>query len=356
MDDSGNPIDWWFIYKIAGKSVASDGSKATGYEYVYFDSSGPQGKKLTLSPNLISDSSKGAVSNTLNQIYNNLADPDLGWFFYNDEDPITDKTNSVRGHTKGVLCFDLRTNSAFWMIHSAPKFALESKYGFPETAKGNAQTFLCITLKDADTAKAIAVQMYIAQQPNVYLASKVPASIDSDDPRTQLINNRVAPGKTTYGNFITFVSKGGQSFKCIARNKYWDTVGDDDFYNDLVGPALGESIEVETWEHDPTPGNMDDDKVHTVTAMKEVNLAPLGITPSFAWSEENDHAKLAISDQSEPIKYVCVGDLNFTIAQEKRSGGTVAFINDDLWSSIFEILSATNNITNSPKARAKKNE
>src|SRR5688572_3519953 len=65
-DDNGNPVDWWFLYKIAGKSVASDGSRATGNEYVYFDSSGPQGKKLTLSPNLISDTSKGAVSNTLN--------------------------------------------------------------------------------------------------------------------------------------------------------------------------------------------------------------------------------------------------------------------------------------------------
>ncbi|HEX8370749.1 MAG TPA: deoxyribonuclease II family protein [Pyrinomonadaceae bacterium] len=356
MDDNGNPVDWWFLYKVAGKSVASDGSKATGNEYVYFDSSGPQGKKLTLSPHLMSDASKGAVSNTLNQIYNNLDDPDLGWFFYNDEDPITEKTNSERGHTKGVLCFNLETNSAFWMIHSTPKFSLKDAYGFPETATGNGQTFLCITLKDADTAKAIAAQMYVAQQPNVFLASKVPASMDSDDPRAQLINNTVAPGKTSYANFITFTSRAGQSFKCIARNKYWDTAGDDDFYNDLVGPALGESLEVETWEHDPVPGDMDDDKVHTVNAMKEVNLAPLGFTPSFAWSEENDHAKLAVSAQNEPVKYVCVGDLNFTIAQEKRSGGTVAFINDDLWASISEILCAADTLSNSPKARIKKNK
>jgi deoxyribonuclease-2 len=355
IDDHGNPVDWWFLYKVAGKSVVTGGPKATGNEYIYFDSSGSPGTKLILSPNLINDPSKGTVSGTLNQIYNNLDDPDLGWFFYNDEDPTTDKTNSELGHTKGVLCFDLATNSAFWMIHSAPKFALQEAYGFPETATGNGQSFLCITLKDADTAQAIAAQMYVAQQPNVYFPSKVPAAMDAADPRAKLINKTVAPGKTSYGNFITFLSKGGQSFKCIARNKYWDTVGDDDFYNDLVGPALAESIEVETWEHDPVPGDMDDDKVHTVVAMKEVDLAPLGITPSYAWSEENDHAKLAVSDQSESIKYVCVGDLNFTVAQEKRSGGTVAFINDDLWSGIFEILSATVTISNSSKARTKDN-
>lgn len=354
IDDNGNPVDWWFIYKVAGKAVASDGSKATGNEYIYFDSSASEEKKLMLSPNLISDSSKGAVSNTLNQIYNNLDDPDLGWFFYNDEDPITGKTNSERGHTKGVLCFNLATDSAFWLIHSAPKFPLQGNYGFPHTATGNAQTFLCITLKDAETAKAIATQMYTAQQPNVYLASKVPASLAADDPRAQLINNTVAPGRTSYGNFITFSSRAGQSFKCIARNKYWDTAGDDDFYNDLVGPALSESIEVETWEHDPVPGDMDDDKVHTVTAMKEVDLAPLAFTPSYAWSEENDHAKLAISDAGESVKYVCVGDLNFTVAQEKRSGGTVAFVNDDLWSCLSEILSATDTITNSAPARLRK--
>ena len=139
IDDDGNPVDWWFLYKIAGKSIVSDGSKATGNEYVYFDSTDAAGKKLALSGNHIGDAANGAVSHTLNQIYNNLDNPDLGWFFYNDEDPITGKTNSVLGHTKGVLCFNLATDSAFWMIHSAPKFSPQDKYAFPETATGIAR-------------------------------------------------------------------------------------------------------------------------------------------------------------------------------------------------------------------------
>jgi deoxyribonuclease-2 len=338
ISDNGQPIDWWFLYKVAGKSITSNDSKAKGTEYVYFDSDNVTGEKLTLSPFQIDDPKQGAVSNTLNQIYNNPTDPNLGWFFYNDEDPITDKTNGDRGHTKGALCFNMATNSGFWLIHSAPKFTLKESYGFPETATGNAQTFLCITLKDADTAKAIAAQMYIGQQPNVYLASKIPNTLSNTDSRTNLIRDIVSTDETSYANFISFQSKAGQTFRCIAKNKHWNTVNDDDFYNDLVGAVLAESLEVETWEHDPVPNSIDNDKVHNINAMKAVDLAPLNISPSYEWSEENDHAKLAISDETEAIKYVCVGDLNFTVAQEKRSGGTVAFNCDALWQSLFEIL------------------
>lgn len=353
ISDDGKPVDWWFLYKVAGKSVTSDGSKATGTEYVYFDSVNPKGKKLQLSPRQINDNANGAVSGTLNQIYNNLSDPDTGWFFYNDEDPITGKTNGSRGHTKGVLCFNLATNSAFWMIHSAPKFPPKGKYAYPATATGNAQSYLCITLKDADTAKAIAGQMYIAQQPNVYAASKVPAALKDDtDPRVQLIKNTVSPGNKSYAGFVRFTSRGGQQFRCIAKNKYWDKVNDDDFYNDLVGPILAENLDVETWEHDPTPGVEDSDKAHTITAMKSVNLASLNINPSYWWSEENDHAKLAISGPNEKTQFICVGDINFTIPQEKRSGGTVAFICDDLWKSISGILEDVLVRTSTKKGKA----
>lgn len=343
INDQGKPVDWWFIYKVAGDSTASDGSKPKGTEYVYYDSSFTAGaKKLVFSADLIGDATDGAVGNTLNQIYHGGGNAEMGWFFYNDEDPLTGITNGVRGHTKGVLCFDLATQSGFWLIDSAPKFPPKGTYSYPPNAKQNAQTFLCITLKDADTAKAIAAQMLQAQQPNVFLASAVPPSLPATDPRVLLIQNKVPAVEASYANFITFQSKGGQSFRSIAKNKEWNKANDDDFYNDLVGPALAESLEVETWEHGLTPGQWQPDKVHTVIAMKSVNLAPLGIKPSYEWSEVNDHAKLAISDQNEKVKYVCVGDINFTVAQEKRSGGTVAFICPPLWGSIIEILSAVN--------------
>lgn len=357
IDDNGNPVDWWFIYKVAGKSVASDKSKPKGTEYIYYDSNFPADKKLQLSPNLIDDPKAGAVSNTLNQIYNNLSNPDLGWFFYNDEDPITGKTNSSRGHTKGVLCFNHANDSAFWLIHSTPKFPLKGAYGFPKTGMGNAQTFLCISLKNSDQAKNIAQQMYQGQQPNVYLASAVPAAlknINDIDPRVELINDTVQPGTKAYADSLTFFSRSGFQFLCIAKNKYWHTTGDDDFYNDLVAVKLNENIEVETWGHDPAPPETDHNSTHTVLAMQSVDLAPLGTTPSYDWSEENDHAKLVVSDKGEAINYICVGDINFTIAQENRSGGTAAFPCTGLWESLIEILSTTKILSNKTTATKSK--
>ncbi len=342
MDEKGNAVDWWFMYKVAGKSTTSDGSKpaqfdgarVTGTEYVYFDSNAPSTAKLVLSSNTLDK--KGALPETLQQIYKTVADanPHLGWFFYNDENPIDGKVNGSRGHTKGALAFDLQSNSAFWLIQSTPKFAPKDTYAFPKTGMSNAQTLLCITLKDADTAQAIANQMVSAQQPNVYLSSKIPVDLANkpDDPRVKLIQNQVASGSKPLSVAVPFLSKGGVKFTCIAKNKYWGL----DFYNDLVGPTLHENLDVETWEHDPTPPPLDSDKTHTVVDMQAVDLGPLGI--DIAWPEPDDHAKLAISARTEEVHFVCVGDINFTIAQRKRGGGTVAFQCEPLWSSISAVL------------------
>lgn len=331
IDENGNPVDWWFMYKVSGESKTSDGRKVLGTEYIYFDANTPGDGKAILSPNQVDKG--GALPNTLAQIYK-AANPNLGWFFYNDENPITGQTNGERGHTKGVLAFDLDSNSAFRLIHSTPKFALKGAYGYPETGIKMAQTLLCITLENADVAQLIARQMFVAQQPNVYLASDIPLALQNqpNDGRVKLIQNQVAQGTTPVQCVLPFNSKGGTKFLSIAKNKTWGL----DFYNDLVGPTLSENLDVETWEHDPTPPPEDSDKLHSVVAMKSVNLNPLGI--DIAWGEEDDHAKLAISDRKEQIHYVCVGDINFTIAQRKRGGGTVAFQNDALWNSLSAIL------------------
>lgn len=334
MDENGNPVDWWFMYKVSGESKTGDGRKVLGTEYVYFDANSPADGKLTLSPYLVDKD--GTLPNTLKQVYGAeaTANQHLGWFFYNDENPITGKTNGSRGHTKGVLAFDLESNSAFWLVHSTPKFSPHETYSYPETGMRMAQTLLCITLQDADVAQSIAKQMFVAQQPNVYLASAIPVDLakEPNDARVKLMQDQVASGNTPVHVVIPFNSKGGLKFMSIAKNKTWGL----DFYNDLVGPTLHENLDVETWEHDPTPQPEDSDKVHDVVAMKAVDLDPLGI--DIAWTEEDDHAKLAISDRKEQVHYVCVGDINFTIAQEKRSGGTVAFQCDALWNSLSEIL------------------
>lgn len=334
MDEGGKPVDWWFAYKVAGKSTSKSGTKVKGTEYVYFDANTPADGKLALSTHHVDHD--GALPNTLSQLYaeEGVSTQHLGWFFYNDENPIDGSVNGSRGHTKGVLAFDLGTDTGFWLIQSTPKFPPKGSYSFPSTGMPNAQTLLCVTLHDAGVAQSIARQMFAAQQPNVYLASKIPVDLENqpNDPRVQVMQNQVMSGNSAVSGAVPFLSKAGMKFTSIAKNKFWGL----DFYNDLVGPTLHDDLDVETWEHGTTPPSLDSDKIHTVVDMTGIDLNPLGI--DLSWPEPDDHAKLAISARSELVHFVCIGDINFTVAMRKRSGGTVAFQCEPLWSSISAIL------------------
>lgn len=356
LNENGKSTDWWFIYKISGESKSSKNIKIDGAEYVYYDDiAASKNKKLELSVNKINQKA-GALFETLNQLDWKKHNKNRGWFFYNDENPSSPKnfknpnTNlqfkpnglaGSRGHTKGVLSFDLSSDSGFWIIHSTPKFSPPVEHSFPKTGIKMAQTFLCISLKNAVTAMKIAQQMYMAQQPNVYAASKIPIKLEKllNDDRILLMKNQIASGRKPFVSKLPFLSKNNQRFLAIAKNKHWGL----DFYNDLVGPALHENLEVETWEHGKTPLPADSDKIHKVVAMKSIDLNQIDIP--ISWSEESDHAKITISDKGEKIPWVCVGDINFTIAQEKRGGGTIAFQCKPLWEKLDEIFS-TKNIMN----------
>jgi deoxyribonuclease II len=337
VDNSGKPVDWWFMYKIAGKSTTKAGKRVanlTGTEYIYFDSRESANGKLVRSNDFVNKS--GALPNTLDCLYTKpgASTQQLGWFFYNDEDPVTEKTNGTLGHTKGVLAFDFGSDTAFWLVQSTPKFPPKGEYNFPETGMSNAQTLLCITLQNADVSRRIANQMYAAQQPNVYLSSPLPPNLvgQLNDPRAQLMEGKVIQGNSPVAGSLPFNSKGGVKFTSIAKNRYWGL----DFYNDLVGPTLHDDLDVETWEHGTTPPSIDSDKIHTVVDMGGIDLNPLGY--DITWPESDDHAKLAISARSEETHFVCIGDINFTLAMRKRSGGTVAFKCEPLWQSISSIL------------------
>jgi deoxyribonuclease II len=193
MDENGNPVDWWFMYKLSGESTTSDGKKVLGAEYIYFDANTPADEKAALSPYPVDKA--GALPNTLAQIYE-AENPNFGWFCYNDENPINGEVNTERGHTKGVMAFDLKSDTAFWLVHSTPKFSPKGAYGYPENGMTMAQTLLCITLANASIAQLIARQMFVAQQPNVYLASDIPAALQKlpNDGRVKLIQNQAAQG------------------------------------------------------------------------------------------------------------------------------------------------------------------
>jgi deoxyribonuclease-2 len=272
------------------------------------------------SPYLLTDG-KGALDLTLSSIFDKPADT-TGWILYNDEKPANPggTDDGSLGHSKGVLAFDTASKSAFWLLHSWPKYAAPGTIGMPTPIYG--QTFLCISL-DMATASKIAEQMSNHQKPQVYLP-RIPDTLDKNDPLyllTQALNPN-APGDS---NVLEFTSRNGLNFKVIAKNRKWGK----DFWNDLVGPTLGSDIDVETWIRGKIPPTLDSDGIHKTFDVKYIDLSRLGAP--WAWAETHDHAKWAITVDSD---WICVGDINRMISQQKRGGGTIAFQDDKLWAAL----------------------
>ena len=316
-DEHGNPVDWWFAYKIPKLTKDAETSSAVGYEYLYYD---PNISKVIRSPNLLTDN-VGALDVTLDTLFDN-ADATTGWVLYNDEMPPEAKRidSSNFGHTKGVLAFDTGSKTGFWLLHSWPKFADPHAPEMPTPIYG--QTFICISV-DMATASRIAEQMISYQEPQVYLPH-IPASLDKQDP-LYLLTQPLNPDVPGDSNIIECTSRGGLDFKVIAKNKKWNR----DFWNDLVGPTIGTDMDVETWIRGKIPPVLDSDGIHKTFDVKYIDLSPIGLP--WTWPETHDHAKWGISVDSN---WICVGDINRMISQEKRGGGTIAFQNADLWDAL----------------------
>lgn len=317
LDENGNAVDWWFAYKVPKLTQDASSLSATGYEYVYYD---PNTGSVMKSPNLLTDG-KGALDLTLNSVFTNPEDT-TGWILYNDEMPASaNRTDDGSfGHTKGVIAFDTASKTALWLLHSWPKYADPGASAMPTPIYG--QTFLCISL-DIATASQIAQQMGNHQEPQVYLP-RVPASLDKNDPLF-LLTQTLNPNASGDADVIECTSRGGLAFKVIAKNRDWDK----DFWNDLVGPTLGTDMDVETWIRGPIPPTLDSDGIHKTFDVKYIDLSRLGLP--WAWPESHDHAKWGITVDSD---WVCVGDINRMISQEKRGGGTIAFQDEKLWAAL----------------------
>lgn len=317
LDENGKTVDWWFAYKVPKLAKSADSPTATGYEYIYYDANVG---KVARSPYLLTQE-KGALDLTLNSVFSK-PDATTGWILYNDEMPTDAKRldSSSFGHTKGVIAFDTASKTALWLLHSWPKFADPMAAGMPTPIYG--QTYLCLSL-DLATASQIADQMANHQEPQVYVP-RIPASLDKKDP-LYLLSQPLDTNAKGDADVIDCKSRGGLAFKVIAKNRKWNK----DFWNDLVGPTLKADMDVETWIRGKIPPTLDSDGIHKTFDVKYIDLSPLGIP--WTWPETHDHAKWGITVDSD---WVCVGDINRMVSQEKRGGGTIAFQDQTLWAAL----------------------
>jgi len=317
LDETGKPIDWWFLYKVPKLTKDAQSSSATGYEYVYFDA---KASAVERSPNLLT-SGKGALDLTLASVFDKPA-ASTGWLLYNDEMPPSAKRkdSSELGHTKGVIAFDVASKTALWLLHSWPKYADPGVAKMPTPMYG--QTFLCLSLTMA-TASKIAAQMATHQQPQVY-EPRIPSGLSQSDPLFRL-TKPIDPNEPSASGSADYTTRGRLKFKVIAKDRDWGK----DFWNDLVGPTLKADMDVETWIRGKIPPILDSDGIHKTFDIKYIDLSRLGAP--WAWPETHDHAKWGITKTDD---WICVGDINRMISQEKRGGGTIAFQNATLWSAL----------------------
>ena len=322
LDENGQPVDWWFMYKVPQLHAGNGGDAATGYEYVYYDATiDKEGGPVTKSQHTI-DSGKGALNETLNAVFKGKH-VSTGWILYNDETPESAKMtdNGNLGHTKGVLAFDVASKTGYWLLHSWPKFAEPAAKQDPTPMYG--QTYLCLSLR-LDAVSLLAAQMAGHQEPQTYLCN-IPKGLSPTDALFTLTQG-VTLSPTPATSVVDLTTKGRMPFRVIAKNRAWN----DDFWNNLVGPTLKADIDVETWiRGDKIPLVADSDGVHKTFDIKFINLGALGI--HMIWPESHDHAKWAITTDAD---WICVGDINRMISQRKRGGGTVAFQNDTLWHAL----------------------
>jgi deoxyribonuclease-2 len=331
IGDNGQPVDWWFMYKVpkdapgAASETGGAGTKATGYEYVYYDAG-----STALAPSTHTlDEPTNALSATLAQLGGSPGDS-VGWVFYNDEHPpqLDKPDDGSKAHAKGLLAFDLESDSAFWLLHSVPRFAPPGGDDFPVDELDYGQTFLCVTLKDVATAESIAAQMLVQHGPQTY-GAQLPQSLAASSVWQQLAAATYSLLPTP--SDLTFLSRGGRTFRSIAKSRLWGR----DLWTDLVGPTLGVDLDVESWRRGAIPSDEDSNNQEWVADDIAIDLRPLGSL--YSWQNAKDHAKWALSCEDND-GWVCVADINRQDSQAKRGGGSICFQESQLWADLSKIV------------------
>ncbi len=345
-NQNGQTVDWWFVYKLPINIGPNKDS--TGYEFLYSDSLPDNG--LSLSP-ISLDHSESALGLTLDQIFSPISD--YGYVLWNDEIPPTQenpkpKNKGSKGHTKGVLAFSKETDSGYYLLHSTPRFPLPGAKILPDYERKFGQTYLCVSLKDYQTANQIAEILHSQHEAQVY-ASHLPG-INEDESIFKFANDMPAISPTEPTHF-QFETHGGINFNLIAKNKKWSRAPKGgkfgkDFWKDLVGPTLKCNIDVESWRRGIVFGDIDEGIKDITEDIVDVDLGKIGMS-GFSWAFEKDHAKWGIAPSIDP-GYIIISDINRQLSQSNRGGGGLAFQDSDLWNFLDKIQIVEKNIETDP--------
>ncbi|CAF1279711.1 unnamed protein product [Adineta steineri] len=308
-------VNWFIIYKLPRLSHSIDPLIANGTGYIYLDSSSTIDQWHLSSESITSSLSLTGL--TLESLYRSK---DNSFIFYNDQPP-NQPFSVIYGHSKGVLAFEDKTQTGFWLVHSVPHFppVIEQGYGYPDSGRIYGQTMLCVTFNASASLSNNSIDLlsthFLFTRPLVYTSSLTLLATQ----RYSLLANGIIPDKVhitdppyTYFHLLkTF------SFEILTFAKYG--LANIDMLSEFIVPSLHTSMLSETWSN----GGEINLPSNCTTEYHTENIEKL----SFNFTVHNDHSKWLVSQNHT---WTCIGDMNRQIDQKIRHGGFACINNKDI--------------------------
>ncbi|CAI5636632.1 unnamed protein product [Oreochromis niloticus] len=304
-NEIGGDVDWFILYK-----------NKCGFDYVYTDSTDQNLKKNNKPVN----NQAGVLANTLNPYFERSSDS--AFIAYSDQPPNGNTASSTNGHSKGVVMMD--KDNVVWLLHSTPRFPEGDKSNnfYPKSGERNAQIFMCVTLKSAQSAQ-------IAQHLkgiNAYI-------FDKHNPE-KLRDSSTAPQPPYHEDLL---SAGGQKFTRFVKQISGARDPEEGDLYVTIADTLQSNLYIQTWRSDPEDPNKRPKKYQLVTIMSVK-------TDAGRWSHGCDHSKWCVSDSKD---WMCVGDSNREPSQFERPGGALCIKSKPVADEFRQIKSITGSNTDS---------
>ncbi|XP_010591586.1 deoxyribonuclease-2-alpha isoform X1 [Loxodonta africana] len=320
--DSGQPVDWFAVYKLPAKSGPGDAA-GSGLRYKYLDatSGGWRDGAVFIS------SSAGAVGRSLLPLYQSNASQ-LAFLLYNDQPPESSgvQDSSSRGHTKGVLLLD--REGGFWLVHSVPRFpppASSAAYSWPDSARNYGQTLLCVSFS---LTQFLTIGRQLTYTYPLVYDHKLEGAFAQKFPNLEEVVKGHHIRQGPWNSSVTLTSQAGATFQSFAK---FGNFGDD-LYSGWLAGALGSNLQVQFWQNSAgiLPSNCSGAQ-HVLDITEIAFPGPGG--PTFSATE--DHSKWCVAPKGP---WTCVSDMNRNQREEHRGGGTLCAQLPALWKAFQPLV------------------
>ncbi|XP_007532527.1 deoxyribonuclease-2-alpha [Erinaceus europaeus] len=322
--DSGQPVDWFVIYKLPAQSRSQD-AELSGLRYKYLDG-GSGGWRDGVGS---IGSSAGALGRSLQPLYKTNASQ-LAYLLYNDQPPKESgvQESSSRGHTKGVLLLD--QDAGFWLVHSVPRFpppASSAAYRWPQNAQRFGQTLICVSFPLAQFQQIGKQLTYTF--PLVY-DHRLEGGFEEKFRELEDVIQGYHVLRRPWNSSVTLTSLAGATFQSFAKFRNFA----DDLYSGWLAAALGTNLYVQFWPNSRRTLSSNCSGPYQVLDVTQTAFpGPAG--PHFNATE--DHSKWCVAPAGP---WACVGDMNRNRQEESRGGGTLCTQLPALWKAFRPLVKA----------------